>query len=190
MTPRRIAAIVAHPRWPRRTVRLRLTAWYGGLFLVCRDRAARRHLRAGRRRVHRQFRRQCLLPGAGLGVPRPWLTAGTRHRGARERRRLARASVTVRAGAGTRGGALGRARLVHRRPGVAAAANYHRGRPPDLRHQPRASALRSAAPVTSSQNSPIPSTGCWHDWRRPSAPSASSSPTPPTSYAPRWPASG
>ncbi len=34
MTPRRIAAIVAHPRWPRRTVRLRLTAWYGGMFLL------------------------------------------------------------------------------------------------------------------------------------------------------------
>jgi signal transduction histidine kinase len=34
MTPRRIAVMAAHARWPQRTVRLRLTAWYGGLFLL------------------------------------------------------------------------------------------------------------------------------------------------------------
>ena len=34
MTPRIIAAIAGRPRWPRRTLRLRLTAWYGGLFLL------------------------------------------------------------------------------------------------------------------------------------------------------------
>jgi signal transduction histidine kinase len=34
MTPRAITAVAARPRWPRRTVRLRLTAWYGGLFLL------------------------------------------------------------------------------------------------------------------------------------------------------------
>ena len=34
MTRRRIAAIAVRARWPRRTLRLRLTAWYGGLFLL------------------------------------------------------------------------------------------------------------------------------------------------------------
>jgi signal transduction histidine kinase len=34
MTPRRIAAIAAHVPRPQRTLRLRLTAWYGGLFLL------------------------------------------------------------------------------------------------------------------------------------------------------------
>jgi uncharacterized iron-regulated membrane protein len=34
MTPRKIAATAARARWPRRTLRLRLTAWYGGLFLL------------------------------------------------------------------------------------------------------------------------------------------------------------
>ena len=34
MTTRPITAIAARPRWPRRTLRLRLTAWYGGLFLL------------------------------------------------------------------------------------------------------------------------------------------------------------
>jgi len=34
MTPRRIAAMAGRARWPPRTVRLRLTAWYGGLFLL------------------------------------------------------------------------------------------------------------------------------------------------------------
>lgn len=34
MTPRIIAGQAARARWPRRTLRLRLTAWYGGLFLV------------------------------------------------------------------------------------------------------------------------------------------------------------
>jgi signal transduction histidine kinase len=34
MTPRAITAVAGRPRWPRRTVRLRLTAWYGGLFLL------------------------------------------------------------------------------------------------------------------------------------------------------------
>jgi signal transduction histidine kinase len=34
MTPRKITAIRAHARRPHRTLRLRLTAWYGGLFLL------------------------------------------------------------------------------------------------------------------------------------------------------------
>jgi len=34
MTPRKIAASTAHARRPQRTLRLRLTAWYGGLFLL------------------------------------------------------------------------------------------------------------------------------------------------------------
>ena len=34
MTTRGITVIGARPRWPRRTLRLRLTAWYGGLFLL------------------------------------------------------------------------------------------------------------------------------------------------------------
>src|SRR5215469_12651669 len=38
--------------------------------------------------------------------------------------------------------------------------------------------------------SATPSTTCSAGWRPPSAPSASSSPTPPTSCAPRWPGSG
>lgn len=34
MICRAIAALAARVRWPRRTLRLRLTAWYGGLFLL------------------------------------------------------------------------------------------------------------------------------------------------------------
>jgi len=34
MTPRKIAAITTHARRPQHTLRLRLTAWYGGLFLL------------------------------------------------------------------------------------------------------------------------------------------------------------
>lgn len=34
MSSRAIAVLAARARWPRRTVRLRLTAWYGGLFLL------------------------------------------------------------------------------------------------------------------------------------------------------------
>src|SRR5450631_3613975 len=50
--------------------------------------------------------------------------------------------------------------------------------------------ITAPARATSSRNSGTPLTGCWPGWRPRSGPSASSSPTPRTNCAPRWPGSG
>ena len=57
----------------------------------------------------------------------------------------------------------------------------------DLRHQPARTARPDRARRRIQANSPAPSTTCWPDWKPPSPPSGTSSPTPPTNCAPRSP---
>ena len=192
MNPRRLPALALHAQRPRSTVRLRLTLWYSGLFLVSWSRRpAGHHLRPGRPGLRRQHRWKRPLPRASravLSVPRYRPAAGTRHGAAGVRLRAAPASQPVRGGAGPDGGALHRAWLVHGRPvprplRTITAAAWHR-----LADSP-GDRLALSGPRDELRELGIPSTRCSPGWRHPSVPSASSSPTPRTSCAPRWPAS-
>ena len=91
-----------------------------------------------------------------------------------------RRSPSIGAGRG-----LARARLADRRPAPAAAARDHRHRPGHLRQQPAPAPEPRPARTTSSASSARPSTTCSPGWRHRSSRSGTSSPTPPTSCAPR-----
>ena len=130
------------------------------------------------------------MPGAALRLLHHRPAAGTGHGPAGTRRRAARAPHPVRDRARRHGGALGR-RSAGSSPAACCGRCAPSPRPPAASPPPAwASAWPSAAPATNSRNSATPSTRSSHGLRHPLPPSASSSPTPHTSCAPRWPGSG
>ena len=180
------------PARPRRTIRLRLTALYGGLFLLCG--AVLLAITYGL--VVQAFvgnsagNALCRASRAALGVPRHRPAAGARHRAAGARRRAARA-----ASAGPRSRwpswRCSRSRSAGSSPAGCCGRCAPSPRPPAT-SPPTSLGERLALGGPRDELKELADTfdGCSPGWRRPSPPSGSSSPTPRTSCAPRWPGSG
>ena len=116
--------------------------------------------------------------------------ARVRHRTGRNARRPRRRSSARSPLSRSLVAVVTRGRLADRRPVPAAAARDYRDRPGHLRQQPEPAAGHGRPRATSSPNSGKRSTACSGGWRHRSSRSGNSSPTPPTSCAPRSPPGG
>ena len=168
---------IARVRLPVRSVRLRLTALYGGLFLV----SGVGLLAITYLLVSRATAITAVAVGSAHGPP-PAHTAVNHGHSVDLHQLLVQSGIAL-AIMSVVSALLG---WVVAGRVLRTAAGDHRDDPPDLRGQPPRSPGACTGPTMSSRSSPTRSMGCWSGSRPRSTRSDGSSPTPRTNCARRW----